>query len=464
MNHGNFSTRRLDEEAALAAAFAFRGTVVTSVVLATLLVLGIGPSAGNASDFFVAPDGRDASDGSKATPFATIQRAQREVKPGDTVFIRGGAYAMREDQIAKKTSLYAYVVLLDKSGTKDARIHYRAFPGEQPVFDFSKVTPAGLRIAAFYVPGSWVHVEGIEVTGVQVTLKGHTQSICFSNDGSHNFFERLRMHDGQAIGFYSVRGGDSLILNCDAFRNHDYTSEDGRGGNVDGFGCHPVAGAKGNVFRGCRAWLNSDDGFDLISAAESVTIENCWAFHNGEASDGKRLADGNGFKAGGYGSTPIERLPKVIPRHTIRFCLAVGNRSSGFYANHHLGGSDWFNNSAYRNGVNFNMLNRLPDNATDVPGYGHKLRNNLGYKGREQLANFDAAKSDAASNSFDLPVKDADFVSLDESMLAAPRSASGALPTITFFHLATGSQLIDRGVDVGLPYRAKAPDLGAFEK
>ena len=457
---------------ALVLPFVFGDTVAMSFFRATNLLSALALlsctrlSSVSAAEFFVAPDGRDESAGTKAAPFATIQRAQREVKPGDTVFIRGGTYAMREDQIAKKTPLHAYVTLLDKSGTQDARIHYRAFPGERPVFDFAKVTPAGLRVAAFYVPGSWIHVEGIEVTGVQVTLKGHTQSICFSNDGSHNLYERLSMHDGQAIGFYSVRGGDNLILNCDAFRNHDYTSEDGKGGNVDGFGCHPAAGAKGNVFRGCRAWLNSDDGFDLIGGAEAVTIENCWAFHNGESAGGKRLADGNGFKAGGYGSTPVARLPKVIPRHTIRFCLAVGNRSSGFYANHHLGGSDWFNNTAFGNGTNFNMLNRLPDNATDVPGYGHKLRNNLGHKGRNQIANLDTAKSDASHNSFDLPVtmKDADFVSLDESMLTAPRSANGDLPDIKFLHLAPGSSLIDRGADAGFPYRGKAPDLGAFER
>jgi hypothetical protein len=37
------------------------------------------------------------------------------------------------------------------------------------------------------------------------------------------------MHDGQAIGICSVRGSDNLFLNCDAYRNHDFTSEDGNG-------------------------------------------------------------------------------------------------------------------------------------------------------------------------------------------------------------------------------------------
>jgi hypothetical protein len=422
------------------------------------------PLAG--AEFFVAPDGNDGQPGTKGQPFATVQRAQKAAAPGDTVFIRGGNYLMREDQIATKTRLHAYVTHIEKSGTPGARIHYWAFPGERPVFDFSNVKPAGLRVSAFYVPGSWNHFKGLEVRGVQVTLKGHTQSICFYNDGSHNIYEGLSMHDGQAIGIYSVRGASNLFLNCDAFRNHDFTSEGGKGGNVDGFGCHPPKGGTGNVFRGCRAWFNSDDGYDCINAHEAVTFENCWAMGSGLSPSGVSLGDGNGFKAGGYGSLPANQLPQPIPRHVVRFCLAVGNKASGFYANHHPGGCDFLNNSAFRNGANFNMLGRLMDNRTDIPGQGHKLKNNLGFKGRRELASLDAGQSDATGNYFNLGVlvTEADFLSLDESQLTGPRQADGSLPAITFMHLAPGSGLIDKGVDLGFPFKGKAPDLGAFEK
>jgi len=407
-----------------------------------------------AAEFFVAPDGKDDQPGTKEQPFATINRAQEAANAGDTVFIRGGKYAVREEQAPRK-GLYAEFVSLTKSGKADAPIRYWAFPGEQPVFDLSGVRPAGVRIAAFHLTGSWIHVKGLEVTGMQVTIKTHTQSICFYNDGSHNVYEQLRMHDGQAIGIYSVKGSDNLFLNCDAWQNHDFTSEDGKGGNVDGFGCHPAKGATGNVFRGCRAWLNSDDGFDCITSNEGVTFEGCWAFRNGLSAEGKRLADGNGFKAGGYGSAPADRLPQPIPRHVVKFCLAVGNRSSGFYGNHHPGGDDWFNNTAYHNGANFNMLGREMDNHTDIPGKGHKLRDNLSYKGGRELVNLDPVDSDSANDSWDLRLKftDADFVSLDESKLAAPRKEDGSLPDIDFM----------RPVKEGAITLAKGAKLGAFE-
>lgn len=395
------------------------------------------------AEFYVAPNGLDTQPGTQAQPFATIQRAQLAVKPGDTVIIRGGKYRMREDQIARRSRLYADVTHLNKSGAQGAPLTYRAADGEKPVFDFSEVKPRGLRVAAFHVSGSWIHLKGLEVTGVQVTITRHTQSICFYNNGSHNVYEQLNMHDGQAIGIYSLRGGHNLFLNCDAWQNHDFTSENGRGGNVDGFGCHPVAGAVGNVFRGCRAWLNSDDGFDLISASEAVTFENCWAFRNGLAADGKRLADGNGFKAGGYGSWKAAQLPQPVPRHVIRFCVASQNPAAGFYANHHPGGGDWVHNSAFANGTNFSFLGRLADNLTDIPGTGHKILYNVSFRSRRAVAHLNAEQCQLEGNLFEgerLP-SDSDFAGTDPAQLALPRKPDGSLPDISFLHPSPASRL-----------------------
>lgn len=417
-----------------------------------------------AAEFYVAPGGDDANPGTEAKLFATVQRAQQAAAPGDTVLIRGGIYRMKETQIAKRKSIFAYITYLDKSGEPGKPITYRAYQDEQPVFDCLAVKPEGLRVDAFFVAGSWLHLQDLEVTGVQVTIKTHTQSICFENNGSHNIYERLLMHDGQAIGLYSVRGSSNLFLNCDAWNNWDFTSEDGKGGNVDGFGCHPPKGSAGNVFRGCRAWYNSDDGYDCIGAAEPVVFENCWALYSGLNATGAKLGDGNGFKAGGYGARPASRLPAPIPRHVVRGCVAVGNRSSGFYANHHPGGSDWFNNTAFRNGSNFNFLGRLADNVTDVPGSGHRIRNNLSYHSRGLVTSFKPEQNEADHNTFApaMQLSDRDFVSLDEKQLLLPRQPDGSLPVITLLHPAEGSALLGGGVDVGLPFHGAKPSIGAF--
>ena len=60
-------------------------------------------------------------------------------------------------------------------------------------------------------------------------------------------------------------------------------------------------------------------------------------------------------------------------------------------------------------------------------------------------------------------VSAADFTSTDGSELKSTRKGDGSLPAISFLHLAAGSDLIDKGVDAGIAFAGKAPDLGAFE-
>jgi hypothetical protein len=435
-----------------------------NILLIILFLLQL--SIAYSNTYYVAVNGNDDNNGSKEKPFATIQKAQTIVQAGDTVYLRGGVYHLAESQIAKKQNIYACVTFLDKSGTAGKYIHYINYPNEIPVFDYSNIKPAVLRVAAFYVTGSYIHLKGFEVTGVQVTIKTHTQSECFENHGSHNIYEQLSMHDGMAIGFYLLEGSNNLILNCDAYRNWDYFSENGRGGNTDGFGCHPREGSKNNIFRGCRAWFNSDDGYDLINASEATTFDNCWAFYNGFNKDFVSEGDGNGFKCGGYGLKKLgNEIPNPVPQNTIQFCLAVRNKANGFYANHHTGGNNWYNNSAYKNSTNYNMLNRLIDTSQDVAGFNHIMYNNVGYKGGRETQNIDIAKCALGNNYFDLNLHatDEDFINLDENLLTAPRKADGSLPDIGFMKLKPNSKFIDKGKNIGFPFTGKAPDLGAFE-
>ncbi|MGF7139908.1 right-handed parallel beta-helix repeat-containing protein [Roseimarinus sediminis] len=419
---------------------------------------------------YVAPDGSDSATGTLKYPFESISRAQQSVGAGDTVYIRGGSYSMREGQIAAYKDIWAYVTVLDKSGTTGKRICYFAYPGEQPVFDFSNIKPAGKRVIAFYLTASNIHIRGIEIVGVQVTIKTHTQSECFEVKGSYNIIENVSMHDGMAIGVYLLEGSYNLVLNCDAYRNYDPVSEDGRGGNVDGFGAHLSEGSRGNIFKGCRAWFNSDDGFDLINSHEPVLIDSCQAFYNGYSPGFISRGDGNGFKCGGYGSTSPDRLPDVVPVNTIRFCLAVGNKQSGFYANHHPGGNKWYNNTAYRNKRNYNMLNREGTSQetylVDVPGWGHHMVNNLGFGATyAELSNIDKLACELENNYFDLKLKadQNDFISLDEALLTASRAENGTLPETGFLQLVEGSDLIDQGIDIGFSFNGTAPDLGCYE-
>ena len=338
------------------------------------------------------------------------------------------------------SNLFACISYLDKSGTEDHTIKYWAYPGETPVFDFSDVKPANQRVAGIYIVGSYIHIKGLEMTGIQATITTHTESYCIYSRGNNNIYEEISMHDNVGTGLRHYNGGGNLFLNCDSYRNWDNVSEDGKGGNNDGFGCHPSVGSTGNVFKGCRAWFNSDDGFDIIRSGEAVVFDSCWAFYNGYSTNFESLGDGNGFKAGGYAYDTADKIPNIIPRNTIEFCIAARNKANGFYSNHHLSGNYWYNNSAYQNSTNFNMLNRPSrDDANNIdgPGYDHVLKNNLSYQKAfvfKNIDNIDTSKNTLVTNSWqlNLSLSDSDFKSLDIDLLTAPRKADGSLPDVDF--------------------------------
>jgi hypothetical protein len=438
------------------------------LIVITLFIFAV-VTTSVSSQIYVAPNGSDTNPGTMGQPLESIQQAQTLASPGDTVYIRGGMYQVRQDQISRiEQNLFACISFLDKSGLPGQTIKYWAYPEETPVFDFSEVKPANRRVVGIWVSGSYIHIKGLEMTGVQVTITSHTESYCIYSRGNYNIFEQISMHDNVGTALRHYRGGNNLFLNCDAYRNHDNVSEDGLGSNTDGFGCHPDPGNTGNVFRGCRAWFNSDDGFDIIRADEPVVFEYCWAFYNGYTLSFQELGDGNGFKAGGYAYDTPDRLPNPVPRHTVRFSIAVRNKANGFHSNHHLAGNDWYNNTAYRNATNFNMVNRESPESDNIwkNGYDHVLKNNLSYNARgSETAYLDTVRNTVQNNSFSLPITitDDDFISLDESLLTAPRKEDGSLPDIDFMRPAPGSEIIDAGVDIGFEFLGSAPDLGAFE-
>ena len=66
------------------------------IFLQLLLLLSIKTYAVN---YFIAVNGDDANSGTIDAPFASLAKAQSLVTPGDTVFIRGGTYKLRTEQI-----------------------------------------------------------------------------------------------------------------------------------------------------------------------------------------------------------------------------------------------------------------------------------------------------------------------------------------------------------------------------
>lgn len=413
-----------------------------------------------AGAYYVSPLGDDNAAGTIDAPFRTFAKAQAVVAAGDTVYFRGGDYVYTSgvNTCASRTDTVNAIVL-NKSGTQDLPIRYWAYPGETPKFDFSTMTD-DCRVKGFDIVANWIYLKGLEISGApqQPGNLLNNESWGVWINGSHNRFEQLNIHNNMGPGLFISKGGGNLVLNTDSHDNYDPYSKSGAGQNADGFGVHIGVGDVGNVFRGCRAWDNTDDGFDAINAMESVTIEDSWAWSQGYipgTTTPLAAGNGNGFKVGGFGGA----YQAGAPVHVIRFDLAFNNKSSGFYANHHPVASQFYNNTSVNNRYDFNFLGIAPDGSDANLAIA---RNNLAF--RQTLVINDAG-TDEANNSWNLThtVTSGDFQNVSAAGMDGPRQADGSLPVLPNFRLAAGSPLVDAGVDLGFAYNGSAPDLGAFE-
>ena len=402
------------------------------IALVTLfaLFLAFSPNS-RAATYYVATNGSDANPGTLALPFATPQKAvatNSALAAGDTVYVRGGTYVMNVQ------------VKPNKTGAAGNPIKLWAYPGETPVFDFSGM---GTTDKALDVRRDYWHVRGLTVrkapsNGIFVGGNGVIIENCVIHDCNN---------DGLVLGSSTLRATNALILNCDSYRNYQAGSG---GNNGDGFAAKDGC-ATGNAFIGCRAWDNADDGWDFYNNNNNVLISNCWAFSNGYDLWGVGAGwtgNGNGFKLGGAGTTG---------RHTVIRSVAFDNRAKGFDHNNGVGAHWLHQNTGFRNGKwNFSFYDQ-PVNGN------HDFRNNLSYLGQGGT-NFIIATSVQVSNSWPAYTATAgDFVTLDAALATAARNPDGALPDNGFARLASGSQFIDRGINLGLPFDGAAPDLGAFE-
>jgi hypothetical protein len=412
-------------------------------------------SIASATTHYVSTNGSDNNPGTISQPFVTWQKGFSTIKAGDTLYIRGGTYSPIGTFINSK---YCGVAINNHDGTAENPIVVMNYPEEIPVIDCQNITNATVKGGIYLLYSSYWHIKGLTVTGVNQDISGNGGGGIMLNNSDNITVEQCAAHHIGGTGFHvAFNCNNILLLNCDSYSNSDPHSSDAYGG-ADGFVIAQITGVNGNnSLRGCRAWYNSDDGFDFFNNESHVNLDNCWSFYNGYIPDTfLKGGDGNGFK---LGETSLDHGNTIV--RTVTNSIAYNNRTSGFHQNEAPAAMALYNNIAYLNGGQgfwFGIYDKI-----------HLIKNNISFKNASNC--FLSSSSIVSNNTFlkdntanpALPLTETDFVSLDGTQLTWARKADGSLPDITFMHLASGSVLIDAGADVGQSFGGMAPDIGAFE-
>jgi hypothetical protein len=424
-----------------------RFTTKTALTILTILSTILA----NAATYYLAPNGSDSGSGSSTSPWFTLNKAWSVAKAGDIIYLKGGTY--RYDATQNLTG---------KSGSSGNPIKIWAVEGETPVITPSS-SYAGYR--GINILADYLHIKGLEISGYKQRTSTALYYGIVAENSNHCTFDQIKVHDngfGLSIG---SDAGDNLVVNSDFYRNSDPMSN--FGGNVpwdaaDGITIRNSNQSKTNTIRGCRMWWNSDDGVDLFENHGVVIIENSWAFWNGYVPGTfDKAGNGDGFKVG---VTLLDLSTQV--KRILRNNLSFENRMIGIDQNNAKCITVMYNNTLYNNanlGTPARSINFWNGNAAIV------AKNNISFQhsyppifNAEAIVTNNTFLKDGSNNPA-VSLTAADFVSLDNTGVDGPRQSDGSLPNLNFLKLASNSDLINKGTDVGLPYSGSAPDMGAYE-
>ncbi|MET8076281.1 right-handed parallel beta-helix repeat-containing protein [Streptomyces sp. NPDC005303] len=354
----------------------------------------------------VATNGSDSAPGTLAQPLRTIQRAVDLARPGDTIAVRGGTYALTDN------------ITIATSGTASQPITLGAYQGERVVIDGEQLaashTPVGGSIpraerGTIHQEASYWRISDLEI------VNGPYGVYCDGCNG--NVFARLRTHDNYESGF-QLQGAssDNQILNLDSWANRDPRKN---GESADGLAIKEGSGT-GNVVRGARLWNNVDDGFDDWKFTSPVLIENTLAYGNGfnRWNFPDFAGDGNGFKLGGGSPAPAVA-------HTLRNSIAFKNAAHGVTDNGNSGALTLTRDTTWANG-------NTGFDADVVGGTAH-LTANLSVADPKAAAVGSATVSSGNSWNLGGAWNASSVLSTDTTAITGARAAEGSLPSAPSF-------------------------------
>lgn len=116
------------------------------------------------AEYYLSPTGNDSNPGTLAAPWKTLERlesAQSVLKPGDTVYFRGGNYVIDDSTVAAICGVSS-PFLWRANGTATDRITYRNYQNEKPVilYDRRNMNCHGIAIRPL---GKYLTIDGLTI-------------------------------------------------------------------------------------------------------------------------------------------------------------------------------------------------------------------------------------------------------------------------------------------------------------
>jgi len=153
------------------------------LVLVAACVMGPMACAVHAHTYYVATTGNDASAGTKARPWRTIQHAANMVQAGDTVYARAGIYNEAVNIPASGTAAGGYIT-------------FSSYLGELATLDGTGLTVPDGQYGLFTIDSqSYIVINGFEIRNYSTAAKSVPLGIWIFGAGSNVHITNNHIHD-----------------------------------------------------------------------------------------------------------------------------------------------------------------------------------------------------------------------------------------------------------------------------
>jgi parallel beta-helix repeat protein len=423
-----------------------------------------------AVDYYVsAITGSDSNNGlTTTTAFCTIQKAADKTSPGDIVYIMEGTYS----EAKVLFSIHATVLYISRSGTSNAYITYKNYPGHKP-----KISGVNCRWNCVRIRANYIRFEGIE-------LEGPNQNITYEEARAmYDYYVTTppASRDWHFIGTMNTNGlslgGDMIssvpwhhieVRNCVV---HDF-----QGGGIGGSDFDYITIENNVVYNNSWHGMYATSGISVFHSRDFDSNTSSYKnFVRGNICYNNKtlipwagrdiLSDGNGIIIDDNKNSQVTGGTPYAGKTLVENNVSYNNGGSGIHA-YSSNNVDIINNTAYNNGTVVGYPEIYGQDGVNVNIYNNIMYARTG----------GACNSNAGGTTYDYNIYFNGPASRQgaNDVVADPKFVKLAFDETSDFKLRNSSPAINSGTDaadkfspvdingVARPVGAK-PDRGAYE-
>lgn len=291
--------------------------------ISVLLIL-LGATTAQSTTYYVSLSGNDSNSGtSTSSPFKTFAKAVKPLRPGDTLYIRGGTWTQQLDLQTPNIN-----------GTSSAYIKIAGYPGETVTIRYADSVEASYGPIKARGARGYLTFENLVLDGINNSKR----TGWLIGEGNHNFILRNLEIKNFKSNALKIAANNIQIINCKLHHAMPASTIIGQGAYY--YGIYLVSGSS-VLIQGNEIYSNSGGGLHAYPGPISGLIVRNNSIH-----------DNNTTGKGVFGGLLLQGSSGKVIQNTLLYNNLVYKNTvygSGILISSYTNGTKLLNNTVYGN-------------------------------------------------------------------------------------------------------------------